>query len=255
MISPEMNEPSIPLEHLRVRRFRQFGPIELRADEGFQFLWVRHRPLPVKAAEFPAPSVRDQPAQLGVLMIGEIEKRSLRPPFLALEQQGHERRQHGQRRDGLELRHSQQHAQALALRTIADLIVILRAYHELMRGNAPRRSPMPPRAMRRILPLIHVALAQRGRHVLEAPEIRVVAVALAGEESVYGVMKIVGPVRVQSVAAPRRRAHQPRIVEIALGDEHEAAAEFDAQLPDGSRQLFEHMDRIETENSVDRIEA
>src|SRR5258705_479300 len=119
-----------------------------------------------------------------------------------------------------------------------------------MRGNALRRSSMPPRAMRRISPLVHISLAQRDRHVFQTSKIRVVAVGLAGEEPVYGVMEIVGPVRVQSVAAPRRRAHQPRIVEIALGDEHEAAAEFGAQLPDGSRQFFEHMDGVETENSM-----
>src|SRR5882672_11874376 len=110
-----MNELSIPFEDLGARRLLEFGPIELRAGKGFELLWIRHGPLPTKAAEFPASSVRDQPAQLGVLMIGEIEKWSLRTPFLALKQQGHERRQHGQRRDGLGLRHGQQHAQALAL--------------------------------------------------------------------------------------------------------------------------------------------
>src|SRR5580704_8786989 len=66
--APQTNELSIPLVDLRMRRRRQFGPIELRAREGLEFLWVWHGPLPAKAAEFLAPSLCDQLPQLGILM-------------------------------------------------------------------------------------------------------------------------------------------------------------------------------------------
>src|SRR5450631_2873392 len=109
-------------------------------------------------------------------MVGEIEKRRPRAPLLALKQQGHEWGQQRQRGNRLQLRQTQQHAEPRALGSIADLIVILGAYHELIRGDARRGPPMPPLAMRRILPLIHVPVAQRRRYVLEALEIRVVTV-------------------------------------------------------------------------------
>ena len=124
-----------------------------------------------------------------------------------------------------------EHAQALALRAVADLIVILRAHHELLGRYAARRSAVAPLPILGILTLIHVALAQCGGDVLESVKVRVVPGRLAGEKAMQGVVEIILPMRLERVAAARRRMHQPRVVEIAFRDQHEAAIELTAQSP------------------------
>ena len=74
------------------------------------------------------------------------------------------------------------------------------------------------------------------------------------KEAVQGVVKIIRPVRVEPVAAARRGVHQPRIVQIALRDQHEAAIELLAQSPHRGGELFENVRRLEAEDGVHRVE-
>src|ERR1700722_17083807 len=97
--------------------------------------------------------------------------------------------------------------------------MILRADDELMRGDAGRRPSMAPAAKRRKLSLIHIAVAKRPRHVLKSGEIGVIAIGLAREESVQGVMEIVRPVCVQAEATMGYRSNQAWVIHVALGDE------------------------------------
>jgi hypothetical protein len=94
---PQADELPIPLQKLGVRRLGHFGPVELGASESLGFLRIRYGALPAETTELPAPPLRDQPSQLGILVVREIKKRRLRAPFLALKQQRHERRQQRQR--------------------------------------------------------------------------------------------------------------------------------------------------------------
>src|SRR6202453_1193783 len=105
-----------------MRRFGRSGPVKLGAAEGLDVLGVGYGALPAETAELLAPPLRDQPSQFGILVVGEIQKRRLRAPFLALKQQRYERRQQRQRGDRFEFRYAQHHAQALSLGSIADLI-------------------------------------------------------------------------------------------------------------------------------------
>jgi len=85
-------------------------------------------------------------------------------------------------------------------------------------------------------------------------EVLVVAERLAGEEAMHGVMKVIRPVGVHSEAAVARRQHQARIIQIALGNHDEAAAERLAEFPHGGGQLLEHVQGVETEYGVNRVE-
>ena len=59
----------------------------------------------------------------------------------------------------------------------------------------------------------------------EAGEVLVVAIALARERGVQRVVEVVAPLGVDAVATKLPGTHDARVVEVALGDEHEFAAE------------------------------
>jgi hypothetical protein len=148
----------------------------------------------------------------------------------------------------------EQHAQSFALGAVADLIVILRAHHQLIRPDAARRPAVMALSMHRILALIDVTFAQRLGQVLETAEIGVIPGRLAGEEAMHGVVKVIAPMGVQPQAALRDGPDQARIVEVALGNHDQVAARLLRQLLHFRGQLFEHMDGLEAEDGMHRIQ-
>src|ERR1700744_4988114 len=86
----EADQLTVPLKKLGVTRLGKLRPIQLRALESAQLLGIRDRTLPTERAEFPAAPFRDQPPQLRILMVSEIQKWRRCSPCLALEQQRHE---------------------------------------------------------------------------------------------------------------------------------------------------------------------
>src|SRR5581483_12133302 len=95
----------------------------------------------------------------------------------------------------------------------------------LVRPASPGRAPVASLAEGRIAAGIGVAVAVHPRQIVDAPEVLVVAVPLAGEEGVQGVVEVVAPLGIQAVAPERRRADQPRVVQVALGDDVDPPAE------------------------------
>ena len=57
------------------------------------------------------------------------------------------------------------------------------------------------------------------------------------------VMEIVAPLRVDPIAAEFARPHDPGVVEVAFGDQHQPPSEFTFQRGNFARELFEEMDR------------
>jgi hypothetical protein len=75
------------------------------------------------------------------------------------------------------------------------------------------------------------------RQLFEIAEIRVVAVPLAGQHRVQGMVEVVAPLGIEPVTADGWRPNQARIVEIAFGDEMEGPAQPPPALGDGFRQF------------------
>ncbi len=84
---------------------------------------------------------------------------------------------------------------------------------------------MSPIAKRAVNAVENKRLIERFNDLLGAAEVGVVTRALAGQKGVDGVMKIVGPLSVQAVAAGARRIDQADVVEIAFGDDVHGTSE------------------------------
>src|SRR5262245_28390132 len=106
-----------------------------------------------------------------------------------------------------------EHREPLALRPVTDLVVVLQADH--MDGS---RQPLGGRATRPASPEIErLALEDesfvQGLHdLLGMAEVLIVASALASEKGVDGVVEVVTPQRIQTVAALRCRANDLRLI-------------------------------------------
>ena len=92
------------------------------------------------------------------------------------------------------------------------------------------------------------------RQLFQGAEVLVVAVAFAGKNGVQRVMKIVAPLRVQPVTAGGGRAHDTRVVEIALGDEMERPALALSAVSGGFGQFRQDVAGAEIVDGVNRIQ-
>ena len=72
-------------------------------------------------------------------------------------------------------------------------------------------------------------------------EVRIVAGVLTGEVSVKRVMKIVAPLRVETVTAGLWGSNQTRLIEIAFRDHEKLASELGPERANLSRDLLEHV--------------
>ena len=93
--------------------------------------------------------------------------------------------------------------------------------------------------------------------VLEGAEVVVVALAalVDVEEGEEGVVEVVAPLGVHAVAAGFAGADDAGIVEVALGDEDETAAEGGSEGFDLGGELLEEVDGGAVDELVDGVEA
>src|SRR5204863_1643759 len=127
----------------------------------------------------------------------------------------------------------------LPTHAVADLVMVLREDDEpraVARGG-PRT--VLALAIRRVLADVEVAGGEDMREVADLAEARVVAVLLAGEEDVQRVVEVVAPLRVEAEAEARCGGDDARVVEIALRDRPDAAAETLGALAHGRREILQ----------------
>src|ERR671915_1312068 len=101
---------------------------------------------------------------------------------------------------------------ALAARSVADLVVILEVSQEAVAGQAAGGTSMPAPSKLRVTSVVDEHLTQRLCDVGDRPKVPVVAVALAGENRVQGVMEVVVPLGIEAVATELARSHDTGIV-------------------------------------------
>jgi hypothetical protein len=78
--------------------------------------------------------------------------------------------------------------------------------------------------------VINESLGHSLSQVCQPPEVLVVAVLLTGKEGVQGVVKVLVPVGVDTVSPQFGGARDTGIVEIILGNEHQAPTEVGLQV-------------------------
>ena len=169
-------------------------------------------------------------------VVGEELERRLLAVLVALEDHRRERRQQrAQRGQRLGLGR-----QPLAERAVADLVVVGGEDHEALRrdllgGGAEAAAPE-----RRVGPVVHVRAVERLGEVGDGAELRVVALAVAGQQHAQGVVEVVGP---GGVAAPQR--HHLRVVEARLGDHQARHPARDRRHEVLGARVLDRMDGVE----------
>src|SRR6266850_4428457 len=134
------------------------------------------------------------------------------------------RRQQQKRSRQLSLPTRGKFSEPLPKGAIAYLIVVLQANHisrqrHVGRGGAARAFPEVE-----IFSLEYKTLVERAHDLLRLAEILVIALALAGQESVHALVKIIAPQGIETVTAAARRTHQLGIVLIRLADHADLAS-------------------------------
>src|SRR6185295_10718925 len=132
---------------------------------------------------------------------------------------------------------------ALALRPVADLVVVLQVAEEAVTGHTGRRAPVTTLPEARVLTGVDPGAGEGGGELSQAAEVGVVAGPLAGEDGVQRVVEVVAPLRVEAVAADGGLANDPRVVEVALRDHEQITTERAGELRDARAQRFEEMGR------------
>src|SRR5206468_12245557 len=122
---------------------------------------------------------------------------------------------------------------------VADLVVVLREDDEPRAIARARPRAVFALAERRVLADVEVAGGEDMREVADFAEARVVTVLLAGEEDVQRVVEVVAPLRVEAEAEARGGGDDARVVEIALRDRPDAAAETLGAFAHGGREVLQ----------------
>jgi hypothetical protein len=171
-------------------------------------------------AEELAPPLAHLFRQLG-MMVGEVQERRRGCELLPLEKH---RSTRAEEHDGGDRPVSPWRGELAAAQPggrIGDLVVVLDEADEYVRGDPERRGAAPLLLPRVALPLVEIAVLERGHEFLGVPAVvAVVGVVARGEHHLCAVMEIVVPERVHSVPALGLRFHEPRLLRLVLGNDY-----------------------------------
>src|SRR5665213_2880833 len=102
-------------------------------------------------------------------------------------------------------------AEAVSLRAIANLIVVLEIAQKSMRAQITETPAMPPPPVGRKAAVIDKGAPQRARQIGQRAEVFIVAESFARQHGVKAVMKVVAPLRIQRHAAAIARPQKARV--------------------------------------------
>src|SRR5689334_10044710 len=88
----------------------------------------------------------------------------------------------------------------ITLAPIAKLVVVLNVSEETMSTDIGRGPAMATLAELRMFPGVNIRLGHGDRQVVQAPEISVITIALAGQSRVQRMMNVVAPLSVEPKA-------------------------------------------------------
>ena len=233
------------------------GPVELGALEGRLVLRVGHLGRgPAVRGELGFASLRDRLRQPRFDVVGEVLPRGVGAPLLAHEQ--HRRVRPGEHQAGAHLDQigRQRGRDPVAGGPVPDLVVVLQVAQEPVGGHAEHVHLPPVGAAAEGGPAAvveehpGVGLGQR-RH---RPEVAVVALPLAGDRGVHGVVEVIAPLGGQPVPARLPGGDQPGIVGVGLGDQDQLAVQQRRQRLDLGRELLQDVERAAVFQGVHRVQ-
>src|SRR5439155_26591312 len=132
--------------------------------------------------------------------------------LVALEEQRDQRGEEHERSSHLQPPVVDEVADPLALRPVADLVVVLEVTDEAAPGEAGGSAAVAAPAAPRVAAVVHEGALEGGGDIVQAGEVGVVTALLAGESDVECVMEVVAPLRVDAVPAGLASPHQARVV-------------------------------------------
>ena len=148
-----------------------------------------------------------------------------------------------------------QRRETLAACPVPGLVVVLEADDEAIGRDVHGRTSVPAAAVRRVAPIVHVALTDRLGDRFGSAEIGIVAAPLTGERHVDRVMKVVGPVGVEPEAADRTVPHPSGIVRVDLRDHQRATSQRLALPVHRLADLLGQVHRTQVYDAIGRVEA
>ena len=229
----EPDELAVPGQQVAVRCAAGLLPAQLRALEGGGVLRVGHvLGGPAEGGELAPAALRARPrpssgSSWSVKYWNGVDA----APLLALEQHRHERRgehQRGRRPAAGSGRRSVRRAARPAAR-LPTWSWFCGVADEAVAGQAADRPAVAAAAVRRVARRrsTHTPARSAVARSAERAEVGVVAVALAGEHGVQGVVEVVAPLRRRARSRrPRGARTSARVVEVALGDQPQRPAEL-----------------------------
>ena len=138
---------------------------------------------------------------------------------------------------------------------VRDLVVILEIAEEAAPAEISRCATVRAAAEAGVAAVVDEHVGEGFGEIGESAEVGIVSAAFTGENGVERVMKIVGPLCVDSVAAGFARGDDAGVVEVAFGDQEEMAAELRFEPAHFFRELFEEMGGGRIVDGVYRVEA
>src|SRR5690348_8934072 len=146
-------------------------------------------------------------------------KRRRHGELLAHEEHRKIRREHQDRHRKPLLRGPDQTREPRAGACVRDLVVVLVEDNEPTAWVESRRGPVTTPAKTGIAAVVYVPLHNRLTQILDPPEVAQVTAARPGENRVERMMKIIAPLRVESITADVGRVDDACVVQVAFRDE------------------------------------
>ena len=188
-------------------------------------------------------------------MVREVEKRGGRGELLPLEEHRRGRGEEQECREGPQPARAGQPVQPRPVERVRDVVVVLEERHEPRRVEVERGPAAAVPLPRVALALVEVAPPHGGDQLLgRAAVVGVVGLVPPGEGDEGGVVEVVVPERVETVAAGLAGADEPCVLRLVLGDDVEAPAGGGRGRADALVDLGENVAVRPVEDLLRRVE-
>ena len=227
--APKRGEPAVHVQHPRVPAGADLTPVELRALERLRVLRIGHdgRVPPIRSNSAIRASAVAFPSSGSGWEVKNWNgvDAAHSSPWKSIGVNGPAS---GQQRGARELVVVERLGDPVADRAVADLVVVLAGDDEAPGRHlvGVDRMAVVAVAERGERPVVEEAALDHLRQRRQRLEVGVVAVGLAGQRHVHGVVEVVAPLRVQPVAAGLARGDELRVVEVALRDQGRVAGRW-----------------------------
>ena len=225
------------------------------AQERTLGLGIGDLPVPAEGGELLFPPFPDRLDEGIVPMMHEVEERGNLTILLPHEEERKEGGEQDDARGELQGLEADQAGEPVPAHPVPHLVVVLGKDDELPRREVAGTVPVAAFAVDGILPGVDEPIRERPGHLFDPAEVAVIPVPFPRQERVERVVKVVAPLGVEAVSPFIRRGYDPRVVQVALGDQIGHPVLFLPEVPHGPGELGKERGGAEVHDAVDRVEA